>query len=210
MEDGSGCGWVDVAFALAGLSLPCDHASAIARRLTEVLPWLDEESGWGVHRVRGVHAEGERWLLSRRSKLVLRLPRKREGAASALTGSVLELCGHRLTVGPASVRELTAHPTLYAAMVAAEATDEVEFVESVERALAAMGVRGRCICGRHQSIRTPGGTLTGFSLMVDRLAAPDSLRVQQRGIGAHRALGCGLFVGHRSAVAVGAQEAQSW
>ena len=40
--------------------------------------------------------------------------------------------------------------------------------------------------------------------MLHGLSAADSLTVQRAGIGPHRALGCGLFVPHKSAAAVGA------
>jgi hypothetical protein len=39
--------------------------------------------------------------------------------------------------------------------------------------------------------------------MLHGLGAADSLAVQEAGLGAHRALGCGLFVPHKSVVAVG-------
>jgi len=48
----------------------------------------------------------------------------------------------------------------------------------------------------------PGG-LRGYSLMLDGLSAADSLRLQETGIGRHRRLGCGVFVPHKSAAAVG-------
>jgi len=40
--------------------------------------------------------------------------------------------------------------------------------------------------------------------MVDQLSAAQALRLMEHGLGAHRRLGCGLFVPHRSAAAVGA------
>jgi hypothetical protein len=46
--------------------------------------------------------------------------------------------------------------------------------------------------------------IAGFSLMLHGLSVADSLRVQRAGIGPHRLLGCGIFVPHRSAAAVGA------
>jgi hypothetical protein len=42
--------------------------------------------------------------------------------------------------------------------------------------------------------------------MLDGLTVEDSLRVLESGLGAHRRLGCGVFVAHRSAVAVGARQ----
>jgi hypothetical protein len=43
----------------------------------------------------------------------------------------------------------------------------------------------------------------GFSLMLDALSPDHSLRMLEAGLGRHRRLGCGLFVPHRSAAAVG-------
>jgi hypothetical protein len=39
--------------------------------------------------------------------------------------------------------------------------------------------------------------------MLDGLNAAHSLRVLEAGLGPHRRLGCGLFVPHKSSVAVG-------
>jgi len=64
-----------------------------------------------------------------------------------------------------------------------------------------MGVACRPICGLHQVVED--GALQGFSLMLDGLANAASLRVLACGLGAHRRLGCGVFVPHRSAAAVG-------
>ena len=46
--------------------------------------------------------------------------------------------------------------------------------------------------------------MTTFSMMLHGLGPEQSLRLQQRGLGPHRLLGCGLFVPHKSAAAVGA------
>ena len=58
------------------------------------------------------------------------------------------------------------------------------------------------ICGLAQ--RGPQGELRGYSVMIDRLSADDSLAVQRHGVGAGRRLGYGVFVPHKSAAAVGA------
>ena len=71
--------------------------------------------------------------------------------------------------------------------------------------LDALRVDAHTVCGKRQQraqrCRRP---LVGFSLMLHGLSAADSLTVQRVGIGPHRALGCGLFVPHKSAAAVGA------
>ncbi len=60
------------------------------------------------------------------------------------------------------------------------------------------------MCGKRQQRDSGAGAVVGFSLMLHGLSAADSLTVQRVGIGPHRALGCGLFVPHKSAAAVGA------
>ncbi|HEY0883830.1 MAG TPA: type I-MYXAN CRISPR-associated protein Cas6/Cmx6, partial [Ramlibacter sp.] len=98
-------------------------------------------------------------------------------------------------------RELLPHGTLYAALVAADGPDEAQFLAAVQLALDALGVRAQPVCGRWQSAE--GGRLVGCSLMLSGLERDQSLVLLQQGLGPHRRLGCGLFVPHRSAAAVG-------
>jgi hypothetical protein len=72
----------------------------------------------------------------------------------------------------------------------------------VDTELTALRIVGRPICGRLQMLES--GTLRGYSLMLDQLSAEDALSLLEAGLGAHRRLGCGLFVPHKSAAAVGA------
>ncbi|HRD86082.1 MAG TPA: type I-MYXAN CRISPR-associated protein Cas6/Cmx6, partial [Rubrivivax sp.] len=99
------------------------------------------------------------------------------------------------------LRELLPHSTLYAHFVATDTVDEASFLQAVEQQLAGLGVAARSICGRHQAAE--GGALQGYGLMLDRLAPADALRVMASGLGPKRLWGCGLFVPHKSAAAVG-------
>jgi CRISPR-associated protein Cas6 len=118
-----------------------------------------------------------------------------------LAGTSMQLGAHRLRAGRAGTRELLPHGTLYAALVVADGPDESAFLRGVQRELDALGVRVQPICGRWQSAEA--GRLLGCSLMLTGLDAAQSLVLLQQGIGPHRQLGCGLFVPHRSAAAVG-------
>jgi CRISPR-associated protein Cas6 len=152
-------------------------------------------------------------LLSGRARLVLRVPRARVAeTVAALAGDSLVVAGEPLPLGQPTLRELLPHRTLYAHFVAADAdgdasdaaADERAFLARVDAELQALGVSCRAICGRRQELRVGAGRRAGFSLMLDGLSVPDALRVLDRGLGPHRALGCGLFVPHKSAAAVGA------
>lgn len=193
---------VDLAFAIAGEAPPREYRRELATALLQRLPWLADRPGSGVHRLNV--SAGAQALLSQRTRLTLRVPRERAEAAAALEGTQLALGPATLRVGAAQQRELLPWGTLYAHfVVAAEADDdELAFLQAVDAELAALGVACRPICGRAHVLES--GVLRGYSLMLDQLSAADSLRVLETGVGAHRRLGCGLFVPHRSAAAVGA------
>lgn len=206
-DDTTGTSMVDLAFTIEGDRLPRDHRELLAAALEAALPWLCRTPGAGVHRLNVVTmaaAGGGQALLSRRTKLVLRVPRAQAGDAAALVGTTLDLGGHVLRVGALHPRELLPWGTLYAHVVAADADavpDEAAFMREVEDELRQLGVPCRPICGRLQQLES--GRLQGYSLMLDGLSAADSLRLQAVGIGRHRRLGCGVFVPHKSAAAVG-------
>jgi CRISPR-associated protein Cas6 len=199
---------VDVGFALDGGTLPRDHRCALADALERSLPWLAGLPGAGMHRLNFPAGEGPDLLLSRRTRLRLRVPRERAADAAALAGSELQVGNRRLHVDSPRQRELLPHGTLYAHLVASddadEGADESAFLDAMQAGLKRLGVTCRPICGRRQVCE--GGLVQGFSLMLDGLTVEDSLRVLESGLGAHRRLGCGVFVAHRSAVAVGARQ----
>jgi len=196
-----GARMVDVAFALEGDALPREHRNLLAAALEATLPWLRELPGAGVHRLNISAGGGPLALLSGRTRLTLRVPRERADDAMTLAGTELQLGASRLRVGLAHVRELLPYSALYAHLVAAADADEAAFVEAAAAELQALDVTCRAICGRHQV--TEAGALRGFSLMLDGLNPAHSLRVLEAGLGPHRLLGCGLFVPHKSSVAVG-------
>ncbi len=196
---------VDLAFPVQGQPLPRDHRLLLSRALAATLPWLGIEPGTGAHDLNVVAGLGARGLLSGRTRLTLRVPRERAGAVSAdLAGLQIELGGEPLRLGAPTLRELLPHRTLYAHFVAASSDDETSFMANIDAELGKLGVSSRPICGRCQQIQGEDGPLTGFSLMLDGLSAPDALQVLEVGLGPHRRLGCGLFVPHKSAGAVGA------
>jgi CRISPR-associated protein Cas6 len=195
---------VDVAFALAGDALPREHRQALARALTTRLPWLAELPQAGVHRINVSAGAGPLALLSGRSRLTLRVPRTLAPALDELVGARLVLGDSRLTLGgPPLQRELLPHGTLYAHHVAAADDDEIGFLAAVDAELQQLGVACRRMCGRLQRLAGEDQPLPAFSLMLDGLSPGDALRMLEHGIGAHRLWGCGLFVPHKSAAAVG-------
>lgn len=197
---------LDLAFPLRASGLPREHQGALADALAAVLPWLGREPGTGMHRLKVVAGNQPVVLLSGRTRLLLRVPRERaDEATAALAGRVLDVAGAQLSLGSPTARELRPWGTLYAHfVVAGDAADELAFLTAMAAELRALGVACRPICGRHQTLAGAAGSLGGYSLMLDRLTPSGALRVLEHGLGAQRRLGCGLFVPHKSAAAVGA------
>ena len=194
---------IDLAFAVAGEALPRDHRRALAAAIESALPCWPALEQAGVHRLNVSAGGGPQALLSNRTRLTLRVPRERASEALALEGAELQVGAASLKVGAPQARELRPYSTLYAHLVAAEeGAEEAEFLDGVAAELSSLGVAGRPICGRLQVVEA--GTLRGYSLMLDGLTPAGALRILEAGVGRHRRWGCGIFVPHKSAVAVGA------
>ena len=202
-------GAVDVAFRLSGRWLPVDHASALREAVVKVLPWLQDEPGAGIHSIHGAasgngwerpgRGTGEMLALSRRTRLVLRVPAGRTEATSILCDRRLDIDGCEVVTGTRQPRTLRSAGTVFARYVVDEEDgDEERFVERVASALEVLSVPARkLLCGRSHRIVSAQRVLTARSVMVAELGAEESLTVQCSGIGPGRLLGCGLFVPHK-------------
>ena len=200
---------VDVSFAIKCPTIPLDHAHALSAELLEVLPWLREERGAGVHLIHGA-ASGNGWFrpedaenevlhLSRRTRMRLRVPSNRLEEARSLSGRRLDIGGHALEVGKSDVHLLSSLPTLFARYVITEKdTAEEEFLARVMAALQDMGINCRkMLCGITHTLSFPDGPVYTRSLMVADLEPEQSVQLQQSGLGEGREFGCGLFIPHK-------------
>ncbi|MHB1950669.1 MAG: type I-MYXAN CRISPR-associated protein Cas6/Cmx6 [Acidiferrobacteraceae bacterium] len=199
---------VDLAFEISCRMLPADHAYPLWQALYTVLPWLEAEPGVGVHPIHGAES-GNGWMrpdgpqallqLSRRTKLMLRVPRRRIADARALSGTTLDLGGYEMLVGEVTVRDLNPLDTLFSRHVALESDDdEGMFMGRCAQELGRIGITpSKMLCGRETRIGTPEGGVRTRSLMLAELTARESMQLQLSGLGPGRRLGCGLFVGHK-------------
>ncbi|GIK23710.1 MAG: type I-MYXAN CRISPR-associated protein Cas6/Cmx6 [Rhodocyclales bacterium] len=196
---------VDISFEVFCERLPRDYGYALFRALAESLDWLEEEALAGVHPLHGTASTDGGLFLGRRARLMLRLPSARAEQAMALTGRRLEL-GSGLEVGAGRLRELMPYATVHSHFVSIGSIDEAEFLRQAAAELREAGLPERMITGKAHAMSTPEGEVQGFSLLLHGLTPSQSLAVQARGLGEGRKLGCGIFVPHKSVVAVGADE----
>jgi CRISPR-associated protein Cas6 len=188
---------VDIAFAVSGERLPRDHSFELWRALSQAVPELFADPTVAVLPVRGASAGAGGIVLQRRSRLLMRMPEASVGRALRLCGARLEVAGAAVTLGDAKTRPLAPYATLYAHRVAAELDDETSFVKQAAAELAEIDVVADFVVGQRTLTRGAEGDIAGFSLMLAELPARKSLALQVHGIGAHRGLGFGVFVGHK-------------
>ena len=216
---------VDVLFSVDCKRLPVDHAYALSAALRGTVPWIaDPESGVAVHSVhvagsqngweRPEHGTGQFLILSKRTKLTIRVPKERMGALMEdLSGKHLDVSDCRLTVGPGKMRALSKATTLFARYVVAPGKEaegpgtavaqEDEFLDWAVRTLRDQGIRVRkALCGKTIPLAVPAGLIHTRSLMLADLAREESVRLQQQGLGPHREMGCGIFIPHKGIDAV--------
>lgn len=199
---------VDIAYQIRCKVLPVDHAWALSQAVLKVLPWIEDEPGAGVHSIH-VAESGNGWqrpdgpddllYLSRRTRLVVRVPRARLAAADGLIGQTLNVSGHSLTVEQGTIKPLVAIQTIFSRYVVSPAgEDENTFLQGVLRELGGQGIHPKkMLCGIEKDVATPEQPIHTRSLMLADLSLADSLRLQRHGLGPRRSLGCGLFLPHK-------------
>ena len=208
---------VDLVYKISCKCLPLDHAYAFSAVIREALPWMDDEPQAGIHLVHGAES-GNGWMrpvdapnellhLSKRSRMTLRVPKHRIDDAMGLTGARLDVDGHILEVGKASVKLFSTMSTQFARYVVVPEgvsdDDEAAFMAYAAEELKTLGIRVRkLLCGRTHTLKHPEGDLHTRSIMLADLELEEAITLQQQGIGQYRKIGCGLFIPHKGIKAV--------
>lgn len=186
---------IDVVFDLRGETLPASYPFALWAELVRSVPELAGNEHVNVLPLRTAE-NNELVLLSKRTKLVLRIPASLTQAAAALTGAQLNISGSSLSLGAMKTREIQAHPTLHA-QLAAGVDDELEFMESVRARFSALQISANTICGKHRTLSDGRQSISGYSLVVHDLKPEASILLQCAGMGEGRQFGCGIFMPYK-------------
>ena len=192
----------DVCFSLSGGEIAEDHSFALEQAVKAVLPWFDEESDAGILPLSGLARGNGVRFVGRRSRLILRLPNRRLASADFLIGKHFDLGGEVL-VGAAEQCAIFPARVVYSAVVTMDTADEVEFMARCNAIFAQRGLTPQMVTGKARQLSFADGIVHGFSLMLHGLNAAQTVALQEAGLGAHRGLGCGIFVPHKSVAAVG-------
>lgn len=205
---------LDLVFSISCRTLPVDHAYSLSQAIQHHLPWIKDEEHAAVHTIH-VAESGNGWFRpdsadqllypSRRTKLTLRVPKHRIEDAKQLIDKTIDIDGNTLTVNKMSQRALSEITTIFSRYIVVEnAASEMEFMEEIVACLKKLNIKPKkMLCGREMQVNTPDHTLTTRSLMIAELAFDESILLQQKGLGSHRWMGCGIFLPHKDIAEIG-------
>ncbi len=192
--------FTDLQFDLEGHRIPADHGQALYDALLTCVPELGTLTGLSVLPVAGAPSgRDDTLVLSRRSKLFLRLPSAHLEQAMQLCGCRIETHAGPLTIGSAKPRALLPFPELHSPLIVLSKDKEMGFMEEARQQLALLNMHSvGLICNKRRTISTTDGEASGFGLMIHGLSPEQSLLLQERGLGTMQERGCGIFVPHKS------------
>ena len=208
---------VDLVFDIQCRELPVDHAHELSRALEEFLPQLQRDGRLGVHTVHLAGSQngwerpdpklGQKLVLSRRTKLTLRVPREQlQQVQDSLHGAELDIGGCALKIGKSKQKKLSSQGTIFSRYVVLEPgedSNENAFMQRVVTDLRERGIRvKKALCGKTAEVAGPDGPVQTRSIMIAELRAEESVQLQQEGIGPMRHMGCGIFIPHKGIDAV--------
>lgn len=201
---------VDLAFSIDCRALPVDHTYALAAEIERHLPWLATEERCALHLIHGADS-GNGWerpeqgdallYLSRRTRLILRVPKERIESAQELTHKELMVDQHPLKVGKADIRKLAVTTALYSRYLeTGEDENEEKFIDRAVAELRAMGLEFKKILAGKAHTHRDGNDNVLFtrSLFIADLGRLDSIRLQEQGLGSRQHMGFGVFIPHKT------------
>ena len=128
---------VDVAFKINCKTLPYDHAFSLSNEILKHLPWLEDSKLTGIQTLHGpesgngwTRAENEEIFLSKRTRLILRIPKSDFEKACELQGKTLRVLGNEIKIGKASRKPfLTVRDLICRFVLTDDDLDESDFLK---------------------------------------------------------------------------------
>lgn len=208
---------LDLLFNIECRELPVDHIYHLSRAIKDALPGHVSED-LGIHPIhlagsqngweRPDESLGQNLILSKRTKLILRVKKEhQEEVTRLLNGKILDINGFEMKIKKPKIRKLSKEGTVFSRSIVCsenEKEDELAFMKRIQIELTELGIDiKKALCGKINPVKTPDGTIYTRSLMLAELKPEDALKIQQRGLGEHQDIGCGLFLPHKGIDAVG-------
>lgn len=208
--------YIDAIFPVGGSTIPREHGYALYGAAARAIDVLHGNADIGIFPIRGTPGGNDTLLLTDRSTLRFRVPVAKLPMLLPLAGKSLKLNGHLLRVGVPHVAALEPAPLLASPLVLIKLADAGNkavggivtpdaFLAAAARKLEEMAIRAkpgvqlirtgrRAGQARRRVLRVKDQTHVGYAMIVHGLTAEESIRLQEKGLGGRRLMGCGLFL----------------
>lgn len=208
---------VDLAFNLTTQgTIPADHGYALYGALSRIVPAVHRENGVAIHPIWGRQVGNRQMMLLPWSTLTLRVPDDQIAPMLALSGKSIGMGETTLRIGVPEVRVLQPSTTLRSRLVVIKVRDVSagelnvdNFTTAARRQLDEMGVSEnvQLIIPPHppnpsndlegqplrRTLQIKGAEIVGYEVILTRLTAEESIKVQEAGLGGRPHMGCGVF-----------------
>jgi CRISPR-associated protein Cas6 len=207
---------IDVIFPVDGSMIPRDHGYALYAAAVHTITALHGDTDIGIFPIRGTPGGNGTLLLNERSTLRFRVPAHKLPMLLPLAGKSLKLDGHPLRVGVPHVAALDPAPVLASPFVLIKLAEPGHkqiggiitpdaFLTAARKQLNDLTIHGepgiqqirsapRVGQPRRRILRIKGNQVVGYAMIVQGLTAEESIRLQEKGMGGRRLMGCGLFL----------------
>lgn len=198
---------VNLWFPVRGEYLYADQNHRLLASLSQQCPAIHEIKNLSINTIAGIPDKQGKIVLTRNSKLLIRLPVEAISQVYSLAGQTLTIGSHAVKLGNPELQTLPAIDTLKARLVTIKGyTEPQSFLAAAQRQLDALDIKGRIgipandkgepkrlTLKINKAEKKKSYTIVGFSVVVCDLNPKDSIKLQTVGIGGKRRLGCGVF-----------------
>lgn len=192
---------INLSFPVVGTELPADHNYRLYAAISKQFPQLHQLEGLAVNTIMGIPNKQGKISLTRRSRLLLRLPVEAIAHVYPLAGQILDIGGYPIQLGNPELQTLKPVDSLQARIVNIKGYTEPEpFLGAAHRQLEALGIRANIGIPANDrgepkrlTLKIKHHTIVGFSVVVSDICPDNSIKLQVHGLGGKRRIGCGVF-----------------
>jgi CRISPR-associated protein Cas6 len=192
----------ELRYPLIGTLLPTDHGYRIYSAISHKISAVHELTNWSMATIGGKPNGHREIVLNENSQLIIRTSQEYVPLFLQLVHKLLKIDRYSLVLQPPDIHPISPAPTLKARLVVIKGFQEPEtFLRAVKYKLQKLGIDDSHVYVPNNNLGQPDRKalkvhehkVVGFSVVVDKLDALDSIALQIAGCGGKQKMGCGFF-----------------
>lgn len=192
----------ELRYPLIGTSLPTDHGYRLYSAISHQISAVHELTNWSMATIGGEPNGHREIALTENSRLRIRTSQEQVPLFLQLVHKLLKIDRYSLVLQPPDIHPISPAPTLKARLVVIKGFQEPEpFIQAVKYQLQKLEIDDSNVYIPNNNLSLPDRKaikvhehkVVGFSVVVDKLDALDSITLQIAGCGGKQKMGCGFF-----------------